>query len=191
MSIEVLDCSPSDQRNRVTLNFDSTDWQINGATIDNLDAIPSDTMVGHIVTGTGFIVNQNSEGVVMRTNVFGSPLWRKAIRIPNADVELFDVVSGVDYMGTDRIALVGRVKRANTSELLLVIVDRAGNMLFQETYQMSKNGNQQPNAVGLELIQLSSSFNNDLAIVGFVGDIDVDSVSADKRGFILGINPTT
>ncbi|WMX13758.1 T9SS type A sorting domain-containing protein [Aureispira sp. CCB-E] len=189
MSIEVLDCSPNDQRNRVTLSFDSTDWQINGATIDNLGAIPNDTTIGHIVTGTGYILHQNSEGVVMRTNVFGSPLWRRAIRVPNADVELFDVVSNVNYLGTDRIALVGRVKRGNTSELLLVIVDRAGNLLFQETYQMNKNGVLQPNAVGLELIQLSNSFNNDLAIVGFVGE--GDTINTDKRGFILGINPTT
>lgn len=189
MSIEVLDCSPNDQRNRVTLRFDSTDWQINGATIDNLGAIPNDTTIGHIVTGTGYILHQNSEGVVMRTNVFGSPLWRRAIRVPNADVELFDVVSNVNYLGTDRIALVGRVKRGNTSELLLVIVDRAGNLLFQETYQMNKNGVLQPNAVGLELIQLSNSFNNDLAIVGFVGE--GDTINTDKRGFILGINPTT
>ncbi|BDS14738.1 T9SS type A sorting domain-containing protein [Aureispira anguillae] len=188
LQITILDCTQNDQRNRLTAVFDSSDWQINSMSIANLTAIPTDTLEGHIVTGTAFIPNQNDVGVLIRTDLLGRMQWRKSVHIPNADVRLLDLVSEVNYLGQNCVALTGHVTRGSTTELLFLIVNRVGTILFQESYQMNNGGSPLPFQSGLEIIQLSSSFNHQFAIVGLAGAGVKDSMS--KTGFIVGIDPS-
>lgn len=186
--ITILDCSQNDERNRITAVFDSLDWRLSSMSIANLMSIPTDTLEGHMVTGTALVPNQHDVGVIIRTDLLGRMQWRKSIYIANADVRLLDLTTDVTYLGQNCIAVTGQVTRGNSTKLLFLIVSRTGHILFQESYQMTNGGSPLAFQSGIEIQQLSSNFNHQFAIVGLAGAGAEETLS--KTGFIVGIDPS-
>jgi hypothetical protein len=186
----VLDCSISDERFRITALFDDTDWNLNLMSVDNITGISTDLLDGHIVAGTAFLNAAGDVGAILRTDLLGHTQWKKSIRVGGGDVRIVDVVSNVSYNGqSDCFAFTGSVTIGTSTELLFFITDRLGVILFQETYSMLDiSGSSLSYAVGLQVIQLSTAYNNEFGVVGFAG---VGSAKTDsKSGFIVSIDPT-
>ncbi len=188
LSITVEDCSTSPQRYRYTSNLNNSDWKFEYLSVDTLTTVGADTTEGYIITGSSMDYWGQHTGILMQVDLTGQVVWRRTISHPGGAVRLFDVASGFTYQGQPNCyALTGYLNNGTRQDVLVMVVSKQGTTLYQETFPLD-NANATFNiATGFHLIALSSAFNNQLAVVGFVGDgiADLD----DRAGFILGIDP--
>ncbi|MGH1334812.1 MAG: T9SS type A sorting domain-containing protein [Aureispira sp.] len=188
--IHLLDCSVSPQRYRKTTNFNNNDWGLNGISIANGETKDAQNNVidGYVVVGSDLSATPTT-GVLLFVNTLGEILWRKTIATTAGNVRLYDVASPITFQGNANCyAMTGYTESNGNKEVLVLIMDELGVTLYQETFPMSDNGQLYPYALGKQIVQLSSAFGNQLAIVGFagMGNAQLDQ----KAGFVLGIDPT-
>lgn len=184
-TVTILDCTANADRYRQNVLFADTDWAISGMSIDNVIPQASDIEQGYIIAGSADISTPTSRtvGAVIRTNLAGEILWRKTIDAGiDEDIRLLDVASNIDFQGQNCYAFTGMLttNQKASMEVLLLILDRSGNILHQSSYPISDNG-QLPFVHGTEIIQTSAG---QFVIAGFAGLGQNDT----HKGFIFGVS---
>lgn len=189
--IRLLDCSAGPQRYRKTTNLDTTDWHLDGLSIATgvTKNAQNQLLDGYVVVGSDLKATPTT-GVLLFVDTLGKILWRKTIASSTGNVRLYDVVSPITFQGNANCyAMTGYTEVNSKKQTLVIITNELGTVLYQEAFPISDNGTLHQYAMGKQIVQLSSAFNRQLAVVGFAG-AGLGQVD-DKAGFVLGIDPSS
>lgn len=189
IDVTVLDCSSNSNRYRKTTDFANNDWELEGISV--VTGISEDAQgtpqTGYMVAGTA-INSTPKTGVLMFLDELGDVIWRKSIAHAS-DVHFYDIAASVTYNGiTDCYALTGSIENNGVEEVLVMIVDKTGTVLYQKGLPMGDDSGNYPYSMGKQIVQLSSAFNNQLAIVGYTQDYNV--TPAKQTAFVVGVDPS-